>query len=101
MNRSLLLNTRATEIKKNIQNVFFPCLTFVFHISLQILERENKRERILEARMREMRLRMRQDRDGAQQVTETDHTANDRDLEEATAEYMQTISELQAQQKTT
>ncbi|KAI8426344.1 hypothetical protein MSG28_005197 [Choristoneura fumiferana] len=64
-----------------------------------ILDRENKRERILEARMREMRLRMRQDRDGAQQNTETDHTANDRDLEEATTEYMQTISELQAQQK--
>ncbi|XP_063363449.1 dynein intermediate chain 3, ciliary [Cydia amplana] len=66
-----------------------------------ILERENKRERILEARMRELRLRMRQDRDGGPQATEADHTANDRDLEEATAEYMQTVSELQAQQQKT
>ncbi|CAK1586260.1 unnamed protein product [Parnassius mnemosyne] len=65
-----------------------------------ILERENKRERILEARMRELRLKMRQDRDGGQaQVTESDATNNERDLEEATAEYNQTINELMAQRK--
>ncbi|KAM3966307.1 LOW QUALITY PROTEIN: dynein axonemal intermediate chain 2 [Aphomia sociella] len=63
-----------------------------------ILERENKRERILEARMRELRLKMRQDRDGGQPQAESDPTASDRDMEEATAEYMQTIQELQAQQ---
>lgn len=65
----------------------------------QILDRENKRERILEARMRELRLKMRQDRDNGQQTSDNDATGNDRDLEEATAEYMQTLSELQAQQK--
>ncbi|CAG5025617.1 unnamed protein product [Parnassius apollo] len=65
-----------------------------------ILERENKRERILEARMRELRLKMRQDRDcGQAQVTESDATNSDRDLEEATAEYNHTINELMAQQK--
>ncbi|XP_045483945.1 dynein axonemal intermediate chain 2 [Pieris rapae] len=64
-----------------------------------ILERENKRERILEARMRELRLKMRQDRDGNQPPAEVDPGVNDRDLEEATAEYMQMVNELQAQQK--
>ncbi|XP_038206182.1 dynein intermediate chain 3, ciliary [Zerene cesonia] len=64
-----------------------------------ILERENKRERILEARMRELRLKMRQDRDVGQQAAETDPAGNDRDLEEATVEYMQTVKDLQAQQK--
>ncbi|CAK1556188.1 unnamed protein product [Leptosia nina] len=64
-----------------------------------ILERENKRERILEARMRELRLKMRQDRDGNQLTPEADPAVNDRDLEEATTEYMQMVSELQAQQK--
>ncbi|CAG4950396.1 unnamed protein product [Colias eurytheme] len=64
-----------------------------------ILERENKRERILEARMRELRLKMRQDRDVGPQVIENDPAVNDRDLEEATAEYMQTVKDLQAQQK--
>lgn len=45
---------------------------------------------------------MRQDHaGGAQQAADTDLPANDRDLEEATAEYMQTINELQAQQKDT
>lgn len=68
-------------------------------IYFQILERENKRERILEARMRELRLKMRQDRDCGQQTTDNDPTSNDKDLEEATADYMQTVSELQAQQK--
>ncbi|XP_052754975.1 dynein axonemal intermediate chain 2-like [Galleria mellonella] len=65
-----------------------------------ILERENKRERILEARMRELRLKMRQDRDGGQPQTETDPTSYDREIEEATAEYMQTINALKAQQTT-
>ncbi|VVC90885.1 unnamed protein product [Leptidea sinapis] len=64
-----------------------------------ILDRENKRERILEARMRELRLKMRQDRDGPPQVAESDPTVNDRDLEEATADYMQTVSELEGQLK--
>ncbi|XP_047503605.1 dynein intermediate chain 3, ciliary [Pieris napi] len=64
-----------------------------------ILERENKRERILEARMRELRLKMRQDRDGNQPPAEVDPGVNDRDLEEATAEYMQMVNELRAQQK--
>ncbi|CAG9087823.1 unnamed protein product [Plutella xylostella] len=63
-----------------------------------ILDRENKRERILEARMRELRLRMRQDRDGGAAAAESDPTAGDKDLVEATAEYEQTVSELQAQQ---
>ncbi|KAI5645454.1 dynein intermediate chain 3, ciliary [Phthorimaea operculella] len=64
-----------------------------------ILERENKRERILEARARELRLRARQDRDHGQQGNENDPTANDRDLEEATAEYNQIVNDLLAQQK--
>ncbi|KAL0822625.1 hypothetical protein ABMA28_004658 [Loxostege sticticalis] len=64
-----------------------------------ILDRENKRERILEARMRELRLKMRQDRDNGQQTSDSDATGTDRDLEEASSEYMQMISELQAQQK--
>ncbi|XP_028039027.1 dynein intermediate chain 3, ciliary isoform X1 [Bombyx mandarina] len=64
-----------------------------------IFDRENKRERILEARMRELKLKMRQDRDGGPQNQENDASTNDRDLEEATAEYVQTISDLQAQQK--
>lgn len=42
---------------------------------------------------------MRQGGGDGQQGSETDPTGNDRDLEEATAEYMQTISELQAQLK--
>lgn len=43
--------------------------------------------------MRELRLKMRQDRDGAPTVTESDPTAGDKDLAEATAEYMQAVSE--------
>lgn len=66
----------------------------------QILDRENKRERILEARMRELRLKMRQDH-GGPQVTESDPTAGDKDLIEATTEYEQTVKELQAQQPKT
>lgn len=48
--------------------------------------------------MRELRLRMRQDRDGGPQVNESDPTANDKDLEEATAEYIQMVSNLQAKE---
>lgn len=66
----------------------------------QILDRENKRERILEARMRELRLKMRQEHAG-NQVTESDPTAGDKDLVEATAEYQQTVAELQARQPKT
>ncbi|XP_023946165.2 dynein intermediate chain 3, ciliary [Bicyclus anynana] len=64
-----------------------------------ILERENKRERILEARMREIRLRMRQDRDGGQQLADNESCVSDKDLEEATTEYLQTVSELHALQQ--
>lgn len=42
---------------------------------------------------------MRQDRDNGQQTSDSDATGTDRDLEEASSEYMQMISELQAQQK--
>lgn len=49
--------------------------------------------------MRELRLKMRQGGDQGQQAVESDPTNNDRDLEEATAEYMQTVNDLQAQQK--
>lgn len=49
--------------------------------------------------MREIRLKMRQDRDGGPQALESDATTTDKDLEEATDEYMQTIKELQEQQK--
>lgn len=63
------------------------------------MDRENKRERILEARMREIRLKMRQDRDCGPLASESDTTTTDKDLEEATDEYMQTIKDLQEQQK--
>lgn len=63
------------------------------------MERENKRERILEARMREIRLKARQERDVGAQASDTDATPTDKDLEEATDEYMQTLKELQEQQK--
>lgn len=49
--------------------------------------------------MRELRLKMRQDRDGGPQISENDLTINDKDLEEATAEYLQMINQLQTQQK--
>ncbi|GBP15411.1 Dynein intermediate chain 3, ciliary [Eumeta japonica] len=57
-----------------------------------ILERENKRERILEARMRELRLKMRQERDAAPPA-EPDSAHADSDLAEATAEYTQAVDE--------
>ncbi|XP_013190497.2 dynein intermediate chain 3, ciliary [Amyelois transitella] len=66
-----------------------------------MLERENKRERILEARMRELRLKMRQGGDTGQPAPDSDHIVSDRDLEEATAEYMQAVNEFQAQQPAT
>lgn len=50
--------------------------------------------------MRELRLKMRQGGNANEPAVETDPSMNDRDLEEATAEYMQTINDLQAQQKT-
>ncbi|XP_068618703.1 dynein intermediate chain 3, ciliary [Battus philenor] len=65
-----------------------------------ILDRENRRERILEARMRELRLKMRQDRDnGPVLAQETDPATNDRDLEEASAEYNQVVNNLLSLQK--
>ncbi|CAK1550175.1 unnamed protein product [Leptosia nina] len=58
-----------------------------------IFERESKRERILEARMREIRLKLRQAEEGspAASVTEFDSSAGDKDLAEATAEYVQAV----------
>lgn len=58
-----------------------------------MLERESKRERILEARMREIRLKLRQAEEGspAASVTEFDPSVGDRDLAEATADYMQAV----------
>ena len=49
--------------------------------------------------MRELRLKMRQDRDGGTQPTEGEALLSDKDLEEATAEYLQTVRDLQALQK--
>ncbi|CAG4991625.1 unnamed protein product [Colias eurytheme] len=58
-----------------------------------IFEREAKRERILEARMREIRLKLRQAEEGspAASVSDFDPAAGDRDLAEATADYMQAV----------
>lgn len=84
---------------KSVEGFIVVWSIMFWNLILQILERENKRERILEARMREMRLRMRQDRDGGQMAQDNDPTANDKDLAEATADYMQTVNELQTQQK--
>ncbi|XP_022112334.2 dynein axonemal intermediate chain 2 isoform X1 [Pieris rapae] len=58
-----------------------------------MFERESKRERILEARMREIRLKLRQAEEGspAASVTEFDPSVGDRDLAEATSEYMQGV----------
>lgn len=54
-----------------------------------MLEREAKRERILEARMREIRLKMKQAEEGSptHSIGEPDPAAGDRDLADAGAEY--------------
>lgn len=63
-------------------------MTKIIYIQ-QILERESKRERILEARLREIKLKMRQAEEGSPKAsaTDIDPTLNDRDLVEATADY--------------
>lgn len=60
---------------------------------LQMFEREGKRERILEARMREFRLKLRQAEEGSPvpSTIEIDPTIGDRDLSTATQEYMLTV----------
>ncbi|XP_063839163.1 dynein intermediate chain 3, ciliary-like [Ostrinia nubilalis] len=54
-----------------------------------MLEREAKRERILEARLREIRLKMRQAEEGSptHSIGEPDPAVGDRDLADAAAEY--------------
>jgi dynein intermediate chain 2, axonemal len=54
-----------------------------------MLERESKRERILEARLREIRLKMRQAEEGSptHSIGEPDPATGDRDLHEASADY--------------
>ncbi|XP_050361586.1 dynein axonemal intermediate chain 2-like [Nymphalis io] len=58
-----------------------------------IFERESKRERILEARMREFRLKLRQAEEGSPTVgaSELELAVGDRDLAEAGAEYAQLV----------
>ncbi|KAJ8729777.1 hypothetical protein PYW08_001358 [Mythimna loreyi] len=56
-----------------------------------MLEREAKRERILEARMREIKLKQRQAEEGSpvRVTSEVDTTVGDKDLADAALEYMQ------------
>ncbi|XP_047042151.1 dynein intermediate chain 3, ciliary-like [Helicoverpa zea] len=56
-----------------------------------VLERESKRERILEARLREIRLKQRQAEEASptHSGTDVDATVGDRDLADATADFMQ------------
>ena len=56
-----------------------------------MLERESKRERILEARMREIKVKQRQAEEGspAHSASEVDATIGDKDLADAQFEYMQ------------
>lgn len=60
-----------------------------------MLEREAKREKILEARLREIRLKLRQAEEGAgsprHSLGDSDPTMGDRDLVEATAEYYNVV----------
>ncbi|KOB66868.1 putative dynein intermediate chain 3, ciliary, partial [Operophtera brumata] len=60
----------------------------------QMFDREAKRERILEARLREIRLKIRQAEEGspkAGSATELDYALGDKDLAEATTNYMQQV----------
>lgn len=57
---------------------------------LQIFERESKRERILEARMREFRLKLRTAGEGSPVASDTEVTG-DRDLSDAATEYMHLV----------
>ncbi|KAH9636220.1 hypothetical protein HF086_007172 [Spodoptera exigua] len=59
-------------------------------VSAQVLERESKRERILEARLREIRLKQRQaEGSPVHSSTDLDATLGDRDLHEAAQEFLQ------------
>ncbi|XP_053602327.1 dynein intermediate chain 3, ciliary-like isoform X2 [Plodia interpunctella] len=73
------LSQMLTQSDKNDK----PLLTSIF-------ERESKRERILEARLREIRLKQRQAEEGSPvpSTTDMDAAIGDRDLAEATAEYL-------------
>ncbi|XP_045784511.1 dynein axonemal intermediate chain 2-like isoform X2 [Maniola jurtina] len=64
-----------------------PLLRVQFHEG--VLERESKRERILETRLREIRLRQKQAEEGslAASASSVERTAGDRDLADAGAEY--------------
>lgn len=57
----------------------------------QLLERESKRERILEARLREIKVKQRQADEGSptHSLSEVDTAVGDRDLADAALEYMQ------------
>ncbi|KAM3955366.1 LOW QUALITY PROTEIN: dynein intermediate chain 3, ciliary-like [Aphomia sociella] len=58
-----------------------------------IFERESKRERILEARLREIRLKLRQAEESSpvMSATDLDLTLGERDLAEATADFQQVV----------
>ncbi|KAI5644748.1 dynein intermediate chain 3, ciliary [Phthorimaea operculella] len=55
-----------------------------------VFERESKRERILEARLREIRMKHRQQEEGSPvtSLTDVDPTVGDKDLAEASADYI-------------
>lgn len=61
------------------------------------MEREAKRERILEARMREIRLKQRQAEEGspAASLSELDPSLGDKDLAEAALEYLAQVKKEQ------
>ncbi|XP_072936986.1 dynein axonemal intermediate chain 2-like [Epargyreus clarus] len=56
-----------------------------------MFERESKRERILEARMREIRLKLRQAEEGSVASAGEQEPVGDRDLADAAAEYLQAV----------
>lgn len=56
-----------------------------------MFERESKRERILEARMREFRLKLRQAEEGSVASAGEAEPVGDRDLADAAAEYLQAV----------
>ncbi|XP_063392962.1 dynein axonemal intermediate chain 2-like [Cydia fagiglandana] len=63
------------------------------NLMLAILERETKREKILEARLREIRLKQRQAEEGSPRhsLGVDDPSAGDRDLAEATQDYFNVV----------
>lgn len=63
----------------------------------QLLDREAKRERILEARMREIRLKQRQAEEGSPvaSLSELDAAVGDKDLAEAALEYLSQVKKEQ------